>query len=81
MPLKVERRYGFAEAVTVEIAGEKGLTTEKLTIPKEAGEGKLVISAGKDATNGTYAATLNAKCQWNGQEIPWSVKLNVEVKP
>lgn len=84
VPLKVERRYGFAEVVTVEFAGEKGLTAERLTIPKEAGEAKLVILAGKDGTNaanGTYAATLNAKCSWNGVEVPWSVKFSVEVKP
>jgi hypothetical protein len=81
VPLKVERRYGFAEAVTVEFAGEKGLTAEKLSIPKEAGEAKLVISAAADAPHGARPVMLNAKCSWNGQEIPWSVNLNLEIKP
>jgi hypothetical protein len=82
--VKVERRYGFAEALTMEVVGENGLTAEKVTIPKEAGEAKLVIAAGKDAKNvpeGNYVAVVNAKCSWNGVEVPWSVNCNVEVKP
>ncbi|HWB04564.1 MAG TPA: PPC domain-containing protein [Verrucomicrobiales bacterium] len=79
--LKVERRFGFNEAVTVELAGPKGVTAEKLTISKDAKEAKLTISAAADAAQGTQQATLNAKCSWNGQEIPWPVKFNLEVKP
>jgi hypothetical protein len=84
VPLKIERRYGFAEALTIEFtapAGTKGLTAEKLTIPKEAGESKLTLTATADAPHGPRESLLNAKCQWNGQEIPWTIKLNVEVKP
>lgn len=79
--IKLERRYGFAEAVAVELAGAKGVTAEKLSVAKEAAEGKLVIAAAADAAVGVQEVMLNAKCAWNGVEVPWSVKFKVEVKP
>jgi hypothetical protein len=79
--VKLERRYGFAEAVAVELAGAKGVTAEKLSVAKEAAEGKLVIAAAADAAVGVQEVMLNAKCAWNGVEVPWSVKFKVEVKP
>lgn len=84
VPLKLERRYGFAEAVTIELAapaGIKGLAAAKLTIPKEAAEAKLIIETTTDAPQAIHTCTLNAKCTWNGEEIPWSIQLNVEIKP
>ena len=48
---------------------------------KEATEGKLIIAAAADAAQGTHEMQIKAKCAWNGVEVPWSVKLNVEVKP
>jgi hypothetical protein len=84
VPLKLERRYGFADAVSVEFApaeGVKGLSAEKLSVAKEAADTKFVIAAAADAPHGTHETQIKAKCSWNGQEIPWTVKLNVEVKP
>ena len=84
VPLKLERRYGFAEAVTVELvapAGITGLTAAKLTIPKEAAEAILIIQTTAEAPQATHTCTLNAKCTWNGEEIPWAIQLNVEIKP
>ena len=84
VPLKLERRYGFAEAATVELtlpAGLKGLAAAKLSVPKEAGEAMLIVEAAADAPPGTHACTLAAKCSWNGEELPWSIPLNIEVKP
>jgi len=84
VPVKIERRYGFADAVNLELAapdGVKGLSAEKLAIVKEAAEGKLVISAASEAPHGVHEVQIKAKVGWNGQEIPWSVKLNLEVKP
>ena len=84
VPLKLERRYGFAEAVTIDLAaptGIKGVSATKLTIPKEATEGKLIIESTADAPQAIHTCLLNAKCTWNGEEIPWSIQLNVEIKP
>ena len=84
VPLKFERRYGFADAVTLDFAaptGIKGLTAAKLTVPKEAAEAKLIIAAAADAPAGIHACKLNANCTFNGEAIPWSIEFNVEVKP
>ncbi len=84
VPVKLERRYGFAEAVNLEFAppdGVKGLSADKLAVAKEAAEGKLIISAAADALHGVHEVQIKAKVGWNGVEIPWSVKMNVEVKP
>lgn len=84
VPIKLERRYGFADAVNLELVAPesaKGLSAEKLGVAKEATEGKLIIAAAADAAQGIHEVRIKAKCAWNGVEVPWSVKLNVEVKP
>ena len=84
VPVKLERRYGFAEAVSFElIAPEsaKGLSAENLGVAKESPDGILIITAAADVAQGAHEVQIKAKCAWNGVEVPWSVKLNVEVKP
>ena len=84
VPVKLERRHGFADAVNLELAppdGVKGLSAEKLVVAKEAADGKLVIGAAADAPHGVHEVQIRAKVGWNGVEVPWSVTLNVEVKP
>lgn len=84
LPVKLERRYGFADVVNLEFAAPdsvKGLRAEKLAVAKEATDAKLLISAAADTPHGVCEVLIKAKCTWNGQEIPWSVKLNVEVNP
>ncbi len=82
--LSLERRYGFAEAVTLELEdppGIKGFTAAPLTAPPEMTEAKWVIEAAADTPPGPYVCTVKAKCQWNGEILPWSIPLNLEVKP
>lgn len=82
-PLKLERRYGFAEGVSLELvapAGVKGITA-KFVVAKEVAETKLVIETIAETPLGVHACKLNAKCTWNGEELPWSIPLNLEVKP
>jgi hypothetical protein len=81
IPVRAERRFGFADAITVQLAGPMGTTSDPVTIAKEASEARLVIKAAPDAPHGQHRASLNAKCPWNGVEIPWAVPINVEVKP
>ena len=84
LPLKLERRYGFAGAVTIALAvpsGIKGITAAALTTAPEIAEAKLVIEAAADAPLGLQTCTLQAKCEWNGETLPWSIPLNLEIKP
>jgi hypothetical protein len=84
VPLKLERRYGFADGVSVDFvapAGIKGLTAAKLSVAKDVAETKLVIEAAADAPVGVHVCKLNANCTFNGEALPWSIELNAEVKP
>lgn len=81
IPVRAERRYGFADAITLQLAAPKGTNCDAVTITKEATEGKLILKAAPDAPHGAHKASLNAKCPWNGVEVPWSLPITVEVKP
>jgi hypothetical protein len=82
--VKIERRYGFAEAVELSLRvpeGAKFLTAAKVSAPKEAGEVKPVIECAAGTAAGKYTCTLEAKCNWNGEELFSRRDLIVEVKP
>ena len=84
IPLKLERRFGFAESVGIELSGPpgiEGLSAAKLVVAKDAAESKLILEAGTGTPPGTYSCTIAAKCSWNGEDLPWSIQLKVEVKP
>ena len=84
LPLKLTRRYGFAEAVSLEFAappGLKGVTAAALAIPAAAGDAVLALQAAPDTPPGSYPCLLQAKCQWNGETLPWTIPLTLEVKP
>ena len=84
VPLKLERRFGFADTVLLDFAAPteiKGLTATKLTVPKDAAEAKLIIDAAADTPPGVHACKINASCTFNGETLPWSIELNAEVKP
>ena len=57
------------------------MTATALTAAPEHAEAKLVIEAAADAPLGSHACTLQAKCEWNGETLPWSIPVNLEVKP
>jgi hypothetical protein len=81
IPVRAERRFGFADAITLQLAAPTGTSCEAVTIPKEATEGKLILKAAPDAPHGPHKTTVNAKCPWNGVEVPWALPITVEVKP
>jgi len=84
LPLKLTRRYGFAETVSLEFTGPPGLkslTAAALTIPAAAADAVLTIEAAPDTPPGSHACFLQAKCLWNGESLPWSLPLTLEVKP
>ena len=84
LPLKLTRRYGFAETVSLELVAPpalKGLSATALTIPAAAADATLAIAAAPDTPPGSHACSLQAKCLWNGETLPWSLPLTLEVKP
>jgi len=82
--VKIERRYGFAEAAALTLKapdGVKFLTAAKVSAPKEAAEAKLVIECAAGTAAGKHTCTLEAKCQWNGEELFTRRDIVVEIKP
>ena len=83
IPVKVERLYGFAEAVELEVAvpgTAKGVTAAKLSVAKEAAEGMLEITTAADAAVGDHAVTLNAKAKFNNVDITATATVKVSVQ-
>lgn len=71
LPVKVDRLYGFDDAVdvTVELPGGiKGVSANKLTLAKGQLEGKVEITSAKDATVGEQTITVRAKGRFNNVE-------------
>jgi hypothetical protein len=84
LPVKIDRLYGFEDQVevTLEIPnGVKGVSATKLTLPKGQSEGKLEITAAKDASPGDHSVTVRAKGKLNGIESQASQNLKLTVIP
>jgi hypothetical protein len=81
--LKLDRRYGFAGDVDLTLRAPenaKFLTAAKVSAAKAA-EAKAVIECTAGATPGKYACTLEAKCQWNGEELFTRHEVSVVIPP
>ncbi len=81
--VKLERRYGFAEAVELTLRPPDGvtfLTVTKISAPKEAAEAKLVIECAAGAVAGKHTCIVEAKCTWNGEELFARREIIVEIK-
>ncbi len=67
LPIQVVRNYGFAEPVelTVEFPKEAtGITVEKVSVPGDQGEGKLIIAPSDKAATGAHTVVVRAKGQF-----------------
>lgn len=81
--LKLDRRYGFSGDVDVTLRvpdNAKFLTAAKVNAAK-APEAKVVIECAAEAKAGKYACTLEAKCQWNGEELFTRHDVSVVIPP
>jgi hypothetical protein len=69
--VKVDRLYGFDEPVEVTLDipnGIKGLTANKLTLAKGQAEGKVEVTAAKDAAPGEHSLSVRVKGRFNNIE-------------
>jgi hypothetical protein len=84
LAVKLDRRYGFSDGVELSLRPPealKSLTAPKVSAPKEAGEAKLVIECAAGSPAGKHACVLEAKCNWNGEELFSRRDVAVEIKP
>ena len=81
--VKVERLYGFSDAVDFSFeapAGVNGLKVEKVTLKKEEGEAKFEVTADKAATPGDHTATIRAKGKFNNMNVEASIPVIIKVE-
>jgi uncharacterized membrane protein len=57
-----------------------GLKVDKVTLKKEDGEGKLTITADKNAPAGEHTATIRAKGKFNNMNVETSVPVVIKVE-
>jgi len=84
LPVAVERRFGFGEAVEVGLrvpAALAGLAAAVVPVAKEAAEAVLQIDCGAEVPPGRHPCVLEAKCQWNGEELFSRRDVIIEIKP
>ncbi|HTN77855.1 MAG TPA: PPC domain-containing protein [Pirellulaceae bacterium] len=82
LPVTIERLFGFADTVEVvlESPGVNGLTVPKADIPKDQTQGKLMLTAGKDATPGEHKVTIRAKARFNNVQVETTQPLIVNIE-
>lgn len=82
--VKLDRRFGFAEAVEVSLrlpAELNGITAPAVTAAKETAEVTLALECAAEAPSGRHACVIEAKCQWNGEELLSRRDVTLEITP
>ena len=81
--VKLERLFGFADPVDITFEAPKGvggLSAAKLQIAKDQAEGKLQLTAAKNAPAGDHAVTIRAKAKFNNVNIEATQNLQLKVE-
>lgn len=84
LAIKLDRRFGFAEAVDVSLQLPAGVTALKapvLSMAKDVADGVLVVEAAAGTAAGRHECRIEAKCQWNGEELISRRNVIIEIKP
>jgi uncharacterized protein YfaS (alpha-2-macroglobulin family) len=83
VPVTIERLYGFDEQVeiTLEVPnGVNGLSAQKIDIPKDQTQGKLMLSANNNATPGELALNIRARGRFNNVQVDTLTPLTLKVE-
>ena len=82
VPVTIERLYGFADVVNLEVTLPKGMAgvSGKLDLPANETTGKLTIATDKNAKVGDLKFDLAAKVKFNGQAVETSVPVELKVE-
>jgi len=86
VPVTVNRLFGYAEPITVELVppgGVSGVSAAAVTIPAGQTQSKLMIQAAAGATAGAHAFVVRATARPGGQALPinQNLPLTVEAAP
>lgn len=83
LPFTVERKYGFADAVQVEVllpGGATGVVTANISVPAGQNEGKLAFDANAEAAVGEHAVRLRTTVTFNGQGVQFEQTFPLKVE-
>jgi len=72
IPVKIVRLYDYGDPVELSLSLPKditGLSSAKVTVPKDQTDAKLVVDAATNATPGEHKLTLQAALKLNNQDI------------
>ncbi|GIW92053.1 MAG: hypothetical protein KatS3mg110_0094 [Pirellulaceae bacterium] len=84
VPVRVERRFGFAGAVELAVQlpqGTQGLKVENVTLPADQQEANLVIETAAEAPAGQIPLTIQAKAKFNNFNVQSDGNLVLEIVP
>jgi hypothetical protein len=84
VPVTIERKYGFAEAVELTVTlpgGVAGVSAATLTIAKDQSEGTLEFITTDKATVGEHAVTVQAGGTFNKIKVTANGQLKLKVEP
>jgi hypothetical protein len=83
LPVKVERLYGFAEEVELQLAppqGVQGFSAQNVKLSKDQADGKLEIAAAADATPGQHACTVRCRGRFGNVQVETTVPVTITVE-
>lgn len=83
VPVKVERQFGFDDQIDLAVTlpgGVAGITAGKLSIAKGQNEGKLELTAAKNATIGQHSLSVKATGKFNTINVERTEQLALKVE-
>jgi Bacterial pre-peptidase C-terminal domain len=84
VPLKINRLYGFADAVTIKskpASAEKDFKVADVTLAADAAEGKVAIEIGPETKPGNYDFAVQAIAKFNGQDLSVTQTVTLTIEP
>ncbi len=82
IPVTVERKYGFDDAVSISFTpakGVAGISAKTVSIPKGQNQGKLELTLGKNATPGDHVSNIKATLKFNNVSVSSSTEVALKV--
>lgn len=84
LPIVVNRLFGYADAVNLELVpppGVAGLKAAAVVVAAGVNDGKLLLELGADATPGTHTVTVRGTATFNGQALQSDQTFTLTIEP
>ncbi|MEC9092762.1 MAG: hypothetical protein VX438_08665, partial [Planctomycetota bacterium] len=77
--IKIQRNFGFADAITLNAKGPKGFGFKPVTLPKDATEIPLGIEIQENCPVGEHSIEIAATAKFNGVDVASKIKFNLKI--